>query len=196
MKWFKYFIVFLLIATSGNAGMKLIGGGRGGGAAVCTKDTGTLIYDYTAGASGYSLGTTSQAAGEDFIYGSEFQLYSIILHFNWVTDCVVTVRVGAGTDLTTVYMEEWASVTVNTGGPGHFSYEFISVDQDTFSSSTTYSVGVIEISGTCSLQYATGNPVATNDMINDPTAEETGWNMEYSSTDDRDINMQLFRCTP
>ena len=163
--------------------------------AVCVKDTGTLIYDYTAGSDGFQLGSSTQAAGEDFIYGSAFKLYSIKLYFDWVTDCEVTVRIGATNDLTTVYMEEWANVTVNSGGPADASYEFISVDQDTFSASTTYSIGVIETSGTCALQYGTSNPVATNDMIYDD-AGTTGWVMDYSYTDNRDINMELFRCAP
>ena len=181
-------ILMLGVTTSSMGGMGVLGVGGG---VSCTKDTGTLVYNNTTSGNAWGLSPPNQAAGQDFQYGSEFRLYSITITFKDASSCVATLRIGAGTDLGT-YMEEWASVSIPDNA-GDSTYEFVSVDNDTFSASTTYGIGLIEVSGTCSLKYSSSNEIASSDYRYNNSGS-TSWDMNYPYPDSYDITAQVNKC--
>lgn len=157
----------------------------------CTKDTSNLVYSQTDTTGGWSLASATEAAGQDFLYGSQFQLYSLYINFADTTNCVATVRIGLGIDLTSTYTEQWFQVNVGTH-VGDSWHEFVSVDKDIYPASTQISVGVEEVSGTCKITYIASNVYADGAFRYDNGAT-TGWLMDFAYTTTRDLSMQVFK---
>jgi len=125
----------------------------------CVRDTGTLVMD--SDGLGFSTDgtvgdiTVGTAYGQSISYGSEWQLEAIEIRFPaGKTDCVCTVRICATDDCTT-YMEEWTGISPIDDAVDTF---LVSVDNDTYSASTTYYIGIMETSGYCDIRYDNTSP--------------------------------------
>ena len=133
-------------------------------------------------ASGGSFNSTNTLAGataegQSWASGAGGQLAKFCVYgTDEGTNGTITCRIGTGTDLSS-YMEEFVSGTIS-------SDDWIcwdSVDQDTFTASTTYYWGCIESSGDTGLGTDNTNPYADGKKI----WGGTGWAMgaEHDSVD-------------
>lgn len=189
LKKYIYFFIIILIPIFSYAGWfsgSRSDMGRFIVSSGCTKDTGTLVMDDSSFVNTGSQSMNTNAIGQSISYGSDWSLYSIELEFNNNSNCVASVRIGNSADLST-YMEEWNSVSIADGNTVH---EFISIDNDSYSSSTTYYIGVIEVSGTCYLRYDGNNPYANGSSI---YIGSSGWNMGTADTN-RDFKVSVYKC--
>ena len=125
----------------------------------------------------------STAEGQSFDSGVGGRLGRIcVWGIDVDTDPVFTLRIGTTDDLTT-YMEEFTSGTLSTSDWVCFD----SVDKDTFTGSTTYFWGAIEVSGDFALGYDTGTVTGT--LI----FNGTGWAMGEPSAPN-DHAFRIYYC--
>jgi len=153
-------------------------------AVACTKDTGTLVMDQDTidQAVGLAVG---DALGQSISYASDWTLYSISIRFNSsCSSCVVSVRIGTSDNLGT-YMEKWDNVSISDAGE---LKEFISLDTDIFTGTTTYYIGAMEMSGTCEWNYAETDVYAGGTRW----SADSGWEMG-SSTGTNDMTMEVYK---
>lgn len=168
---------------------KIIAKKKGGGAVACAKDSGTLVMDESSMDQDGELSLGSDANGQSISYAANWKLWSIELHFGASTnaDCRATVRIGTAKDLST-YMEEWTGINPGVGGS---LKELLSVDQDAYSSSTTYYIGFIETAGSCTLYYdSTTPPYAGGSRIGTSSVWTLG-----SDLTARDYHINVYKTT-
>ena len=178
------FILCLSFQASALGPMMLLSGG-GGGVAACAKDTGTLVMDESgmSGDATWAVDNTN-CVGQQFSYGSNFNLYSIEIHFNNTSSCVIDVRIGTTTDLSS-YIEEWQDVAIAADG----LYEFVSSSNDLYNASTTYYIGFMEESGTCEVFQDT-----TSAPYNKRHLAGTVWTLG-ALQEDRDFHINIYKTT-
>jgi hypothetical protein len=151
----------------------------------CTKDTSNLVMDYLD-YNDSTMNLTANATGQSISYGSEWNLHSIVLEFDPAcSSCVVSVRIGTSTNLGT-YVEEWANVNISNDGE---QKEFLSVLNSTYSASTTYYVGWLEVSGTCVLDRDTSSPAYAGGKGYE---SDSGW--QLGGTLSYDASMSVYKC--
>lgn len=156
--------------------------------AACTKDTVDLVMDQGTATSAVGL-PVGNAIGQSISYANAWSLYSISIVFDGTTSsCVMSLRIGTSDNLgtTTEPYEEWVSVNIGSGAK---TYEFVSVDNDTFTGTITYYIGGLEESGTCAWDYANTDVYAGGTRV----YASSGWSMG-SPAATNDITMDVNKC--
>ena len=159
--------------------------GSGEGVAACAKDTATLVMNQEN--SGASWSASSDAVGQSISYGSDWQLYSLYISFSTNDESgVATVRIGTALDLSSP-IEEWTNIAVD--GAGSRYVELVSVQNDVYSASTTYYVGIIETTSDVLVRY-----VNSNDYAGGQFYDGTAWVLDTPNAG-RDLKMNVYKTT-
>jgi hypothetical protein len=158
----------------------------GGSTSVCTK--GAAVMTDVADDAGASWGN-GKTIGQSFSYASGWQLHSIDIHMADLTDsnCVFDIKIGPDTSLGDDAYETW---TGQGAAGGHEIITITSIDNDSFSASTTYYVGFMETTSDCRVQYDTGNEYGGGQYYN---GDGAGWTLGTPFAG-RDLDIQVYKC--
>ncbi|MHC4106134.1 MAG: hypothetical protein ACYSR9_14420 [Planctomycetota bacterium] len=156
----------------------------GGSTSVCTKGA-AVMTDVVDDAGG--ILTVNDAIGQSISYASGWQLHSIDLHMAGLSEnCVMSLKIGPDTTLGDDAYETWTS---QNAGSGEKTFTVTSVDNDSFSASTTYYVGIMETSGDCRIRYDTGNEYAGGQYY----GSDSSWTLG-AAVGARDWDIQVYKC--